>query len=146
MDAIFAEWAERKHAPLIVCDGNSEQKQRAIGSSTYLSTVVSDALPASGPTAVLFGWALGDQEDHILRKLGGGSYKRLAVSVHRPDTDRGRRFVENATAKLSRVGITEVVFFDAGSPGSWAVPHAQVAEAGRSPCPSRPPYERPRRK
>ncbi len=125
LDTIFSEWKEKKSPPLIVCDGSSEQKARTIRSSAYLSTVLNEVLPTTGPTVTIYGWGLGDQEDHILRQLGKGGYKKAAVSVHMPGNEQGQDFVRHAIRKLRSVGITDVKFYDAASAGCWANPRPE---------------------
>jgi hypothetical protein len=127
LETIFEEWESNEVAPLIVCDGNSEQKRRRIGSSTYLSTVLTEVLPSSGPSLVCYGWALGEQEDHILRQLGGGRYKRIAISVYQPNTEAGKDYVTRVLRKVKWLELEEIVFFDAASAGCWVNEQALAA-------------------
>ena len=127
LETIFDEWGSNKVAPLIVCDGNTEQKRRRIGSSTYLSTVLTEVLPSSGPSLVCYGWALGDQEDHILRQLGNGRYKRIAISVYQPNTEAGKEYIARVQRKVKWLKLDEIIFFDAASAGCWTNEQALAA-------------------
>jgi hypothetical protein len=127
LETIFAEWEGNEVAPLIVCDGNSEQKRRRIASSVYLSTVLTEVLPNGGPSLACYGWALGDQEDHIVRQLSNGRYKRIAVSVHQLNTEAGKDYITRVTRKLRWLELEEIVFFDAASAGCWVNEQALAA-------------------
>lgn len=122
LEDIFRTW--ERNPPLIVCDGDGAQKLRTIRSNDYLSTVLDDVLPESGPTLVTFGWGFGDQERHILERIGRGRYDAVAVSVHNPRHSEADAYMQSVKSKLSAVGVSRVVFFDAASPGAWNNPVA----------------------
>ena len=124
LDAIFSEWEENSCSPLIICDGSIEQKAATIRTSAYLSTVLNEILPVSGPTATIYGWNLGDQEDHILHQLGNGRYNKVAVSVHNPSSWEGEGYIARVRRKLAAIGIENITFFDASSTGCWSHPEA----------------------
>lgn len=118
LDQILDEWESERTVPLFVCDGTSEQKVKSIASSSYLQRVYREVLPAMGDSLVVYGWAMGTQEAHILQKLRQGSPKRIAVSVY----EKNDAYMRHIANKLRDVNLPEPVFFDSASPGCWHNP------------------------
>jgi len=117
---ILAEWEGERAVPLFVCDGTSEYKLKSIGGSSYLQRVYREVLPKMGQSLVVYGWAIGDQEAHILQKLKQAHPQRLAVSVHQ----QNEGYIQHVQNKLQEAGLPQPVFFDAASPGCWNNPEA----------------------
>ncbi len=125
LDAISDRWRTGV-IPLFVSEAKSSQKDSEIAKSPYLSTVVNDLLPDSGPSVSIFGWSMSKQDAHIVRRLGSGNYQRAAVSV-RPASANVADTMAQAKSQLKDVaGITDVRFFDASSPGCWNNPDPTV--------------------
>lgn len=124
LERILALWEVGDAVPLFVSEGTSDHKKKSIASSTYLSRVFREVLPSAGESLVIYGWAAADQDKHILtqlRRLGTG-LRRAAVSVYGGNQASAQK-MEDA---LKAVGVEEVVFFDAESPGCWIHPPEQV--------------------
>lgn len=119
---IVTVWEHGKRVPLFVCEGTHEHKLKAIGGSAYLQRVYSEVLPKVGESLVIYGWGMGDQDKHILQRLKQAKCKRVAVSVYNGNQDTMRQ----AEHHLPSIGVDEVVFFDAGSPGCWNNPAAEA--------------------
>ncbi|WP_176052197.1 DUF4917 family protein [Paraburkholderia caribensis] len=115
LETILATWQEGESVPLFVCEGTSEHKKTAIGSSRYLQTVATEPLRTLGESVTIYGWSIGIQEHHIIEQLQRSRPERVAVSVH----DNDQRFAEHAADVLVGIGVKEVVFFDSASPGCW---------------------------
>jgi len=115
---ILDEWESGKAVPLFVCDGTSEQKVKSISGSSYLQRVYREVLPAMGDSLVIYGWAMGEQEAHILQKLKQGRPQRIAVSVYQGN----EQYMRHVADKLQEANLPEPVFFDSASPGCWHNP------------------------
>lgn len=120
LSAVLDEWQVGSGVPLFVCEGTSEHKVKAIAGSEYLQRVAREVLPAIGPSLVIYGWSMGDQEDHILTRLKQAGCQRVAVSVYGGNEE----FMIRAQDKLRTAGVREIVFFDSQSPGCWNNPPA----------------------
>lgn len=121
LEAILDEWAQGESAPVFVSEGTTEQKRSSIRRSPYLSTVLEDVMPDPGPTIVLHGWALHDQDDHLLQALCRGRPERFAVGVD-PGSSGLAEFCGRVESKLERRlgrGRFELVFYDRESEGCW---------------------------
>jgi hypothetical protein len=117
---ILAEWEGERAVPLFVCDGTSEYKLKSIAGSSYLQRVYREVLPKMGQSLVVYGWAMNDQEVHILQKLRQARPERVAVSVHQ----KNEVYMQHVQKKLQEAGLPEPMFFDAASPGCWNNPEA----------------------
>jgi Domain of unknown function (DUF4917) len=67
--------------PLIVSEGRSEQKQRAIRRSDYLSFGYQQLTENNDPI-VIFGASFGSQDDHIVKAVRKGGRRAVAISVY----------------------------------------------------------------
>jgi hypothetical protein len=83
LDRVILEWAEGDRLPLFVSEGKSSQKEAAISRSGYLSTVYNDVMTQLDETVTIYGWALSEQDDHIVRRVCSPRVKRIAISVYR---------------------------------------------------------------
>lgn len=116
LEQILWSWKEDSCVPLFISEGTSEQKERAIQRSDYLSTIYHDVLPAPRFSLTLYGWGMGDQDMHLLNQLSRPHLGQIAVSVFRND----QKFCNRAGLLLSErwPGI-HVDFFDSESVGCW---------------------------
>lgn len=117
LDHILEEWCGGEVVPLFVCEGTTTHKKQAISSSDYLARVFWGVLPSISPTLVIYGWSISDQDQHVLEqlKLAKPNLFRIAVSVFGGNQAEAQRM----EAKLAELGVNELVFFDAQSPGCW---------------------------
>lgn len=117
---ILELWEEGAAVPLFVTEGTSDHKKKSIASSNYLSRVFREALPSLGESLVIYGWAIAQQDEHILAQLRrpGTSLRQVAVSVY-GGCQASAQQMQDA---LMTVGVEEVMFFDAESPGCWIHP------------------------
>lgn len=112
---VLNEWQTGRGVPLFVCEGTSDHKVKSISGSSYLQRVAREVLPAIGESLVVYGWGIGDQENHVLDRLTQARCQRVAVSVYNANEE----FMHRAEEKLRRAAIGEIVFFDSQSPGCW---------------------------
>lgn len=122
LDRILELWETGSASPLFVSEGTAEHKRKSIANSNYLSRVFREALPNAGESLVIYGWAISEQDAHILGQLRrtGSSLRRVAVSVY----GGSQASAQQAEDALAAVGVKEVSFFDAESPGCWIHPEA----------------------
>lgn len=124
LDALFERWQSGEFSPLFVSEGTSEQKRRAIERSRYLSEVYTNVLPDLGESVAIYGWSMGEQDQHLLGPIvNGSSLRRLAVSVM--PTGNVARKVEDLENRIrSEAGnpALGITFFDATSAGCWTHP------------------------
>lgn len=108
--------------PLFVSEGDTSQKVRAIRRSSYLNTVFDSVLPGLGPTMVVYGWSVSDNDSHILERICNPQMKELAFSVRL--AERSRREVQNGCARIQQKIFElnpriRVCFYSAESAGCW---------------------------
>ncbi len=117
LEAILNAWIRGRYIPLFVSEGTAAQKLSAIQNSYYLSTVYREVIPSLTGSLTLFGWGLGEQEMHLLQRLGRANVTRVACSVYAGN----QRYCDGAYRTLrDQLGEVEVVFFDSATAG-WAV-------------------------
>jgi hypothetical protein len=106
---LFSGHPDRR--PLFVSEGSARAKRRTIRRSDYLSFAL-ESLRDDEENTVIFGAALGSQDDHIAAALRSGPRRRIAVALlpDRPEAILGRKgfFTE-------RLSGHRVSFFDATS-------------------------------
>jgi hypothetical protein len=124
LETIFEKWRSGEKTPVFVSEGTSEQKRAAIRRSPYLSTVYNEVLPSLGESIVVFGWSMGDQDDHLLDAICRGKPHRFAIAV-----DPAANNLEGVEAKFkhklkTKLGTErpDVVLFDRSSEGCWINP------------------------
>ncbi len=114
-------WEKGEVIPLFVSEGTSEQKERSIRRSVYLSTVYHEVLPNLGQNIVVFGWSFSENDIHLLKAiLKNPSLERIAISVY--DIDNYNDFssrVEDMIRQESRDREIEILFYKAQSEGCW---------------------------
>ncbi|UZE07647.1 DUF4917 family protein [Pseudomonas corrugata] len=99
--------------PLFVNEGPSKDKLKTIRSSDYLSFCY-DQLLHRGDNLCLFGHALGEQDQHIIRALHQAKPRLMAISIY----PRSQAFIQHQKrhyAKLFQGLDIELRFFDAKS-------------------------------
>jgi hypothetical protein len=116
LEAILQAWCSEQVVPLFVSEGTIQQKVSSIQNSYYLSTVYREVLTSQRFTLTLYGWGLGEQDRHLLRRMRGTGIQRVAVSVFRND-ERYRNYAYQVIQ--DDLGSTPVDFFDSESPGCW---------------------------
>ena len=123
LDEVVRKWESGDYTPLFVSEGTSEQKLRAINRSSYLRSVYRSVFGELGSRVVIFGWSIGEQDDHILKSIcSNKNIKALAVSVVDEDIESKCTYVETKIRKIKGNDEFEVVFFDAKSKGCLANP------------------------
>ncbi|ASF46140.1 DUF4917 family protein [Methylovulum psychrotolerans] len=127
LEKIIEEWRSELCVPLFVSEGTMQQKVSSIQSSYYLSTVYREVLTSPRETLTLYGWGLGEHDQHLLKRMHGTGIQRVAVSVFRYD-----QYYCNYAHQViqSHLGPIHVTFFDSESPGCWihAIPHDRQDE------------------
>ncbi|MCW6027132.1 DUF4917 family protein [Stenotrophomonas rhizophila] len=116
LQSILTRWRSEEVVPLFVSEGISEQKVAAIKNSYYLSTVYREVLRCERETLVIYGWGLGEQDIHLLRRMRDTGIRRVAVSVY-----GGDQIYCNRVFPIIRdaLGAVLVEFFDSQSIGCW---------------------------
>lgn len=122
-DEIGDKW-KNNYVPLFVSEGDSKQKLKAIRRSTYLNFVYENVLPDLGKVAVIYGWRLAEQEEHLIKKIFyKGSIETVFISIYlgdNPDSnkvsDEQERIVRTLKRGNSNLGVR---FFDAASRNCW---------------------------
>lgn len=120
LETILSRWDSGSSVPVFVCEGTSEHKKRAIEASSYLQRVFREVIPSVRESLVIYGWRLGEQDQHIVKQLLiCSSVERIAVSVFEED----QSFVQRVKDALESHGFNkEIVFFDSASSGCWNNP------------------------
>ncbi len=112
--------------PLFVAEGTSTQKKNKIRHNAYLYQCFK-VLTANAQTGThcffILGHSLADSDDHILKRLGKGRFKKLYVGIFGDaDTPENRGVIARANAiaalRHDRYPL-EVVFFDSSSANVW---------------------------
>ncbi len=103
----FRERPERQ--PLLVSEGTTTDKLRAIRSNDYLSFALAQLSRDRG-NMVIFGWSFGPQDSHITDAINNSFRRRIAISMRPSTTKRMRRVQADLIARLDR---HEVLFFNA---------------------------------
>ncbi|MCK4646032.1 MAG: DUF4917 family protein [Candidatus Aminicenantes bacterium] len=115
IDTIIQKWTNEELAPVFVSEGTSEQKKITINRSPYLSTVFNEVIPKIGEKVVIYGWALSEQDNHIIKVIKNGSIRKFAISAH----GASNRYEENCARIRRELNGFEVVFFNTESEGCW---------------------------
>ena len=112
--------------PLFVAEGESRQKITKIKHSAYLYhsyKSFSSQMWMIGDALFIFGHALAENDQHILKKIGRGRIRQIYVSLYGdPSNEMNRNIIENAHA-LTRLRderyALDVKFYDAASANVW---------------------------
>lgn len=117
LDSILGEWESGQYVPLFVSEGTTQQKVNAIKASNYLNTIYREVFSDLGTNLVIYGWAFGEHDMHIVEKIKLSEINKIAVSVYGNDQGYCYRI-----DKIMREGIgreIDIVFFNSNSPGCW---------------------------
>lgn len=117
LETVLSRWESGDFIPLFVSEGITEQKQRAIGSSTYLQVVLRSVLPSLDMPLVIYGWGIGEHDTHILRQIGKSDISHVAVSVFEDDQTYCDLVVDRIREHFH--AVPDIVFFDAQSDDCW---------------------------
>lgn len=113
---IFKKWEENFYSPLIVSEGTSEQKLKAIRRSSYLSNIYDNVLPNLEESVVIYGSSLSRNDRHIINQLlRNKKLKRIAISVLDKE-DLQKKYSEISDVQPFRYFLNwggKVKFFDA---------------------------------
>lgn len=112
--------------PLFVAEGTSARKKNKIRHNAYLYQSFK-VLTANAQTGThcffIFGHSLAESDDHILRRLGRGRFKKLYVGIFGdPNSDVNRDIIQQAEALAAERHDRwplEVAFFDSASANVW---------------------------
>ena len=112
--------------PLFVAEGTSTQKKNKIRHNAYLYQSFK-VLTANAQTVehcfFIFGHSLAENDDHILRRLGRGRFKKLYVGIFGdPNSDTNREIIRRAEALAAERHDRwplEIAFFDSASANVW---------------------------
>jgi hypothetical protein len=124
IESVFSQWQSGKFSPLFVSEGNSQQKCAAIGRSPYLQNVFTNALPNLGDNVVIYGWAMAEQDRHLVSAiLGRDTLRHIAVSVRPGPEARTRiRHFKKTIREHAKSAHLQISLFDATSSGCWINP------------------------
>lgn len=128
LDKIISKWRRGNHIPLFVSEGDTAEKLRAIRRSNYLDTIYDYALEQPSNTLVIYGWAMRDDDTHVLRALIKSRPQKIAISVHEESEDvesysqRVTYLISGMRRKLQKKHKYEIYFFNAESKGCWNNP------------------------
>lgn len=128
LDTIIDEWESGKYSPLFVSEGNSQQKIKAIRRSVYLSNVYDKVLRNLGSKIAVFGWSMGDQDDHILEAIKKSkNVDAFAISVYTSKSNEQlsadcQWISTKLRKKLSNPNL-DIKFFNSASNGCWINPN-----------------------
>ncbi len=115
LDAILDKWVNENLVPAFVCEGTEENKRDAISSCNYFERVFYEVLPVIEDRLVIYGWGLGDQDEHIIAQLAKSKIKSVAVAIFGNDL----ALCGKIERKLKDLNLDELVFFDSTSEGCW---------------------------
>lgn len=121
LSSVLAKWQREDYIPLFVSEGTSQAKLRSITRNSYLNTVYDSVVAKLSDSLVIYGWSLGDQDQHILRALARGNLKEIAISVYVKD-EHWKSYCDEVTHKLRglpRIRNCTIRFFNAESKGCW---------------------------
>lgn len=123
LDTIYSKWKSNHYSPLFVCEVQKEQKLKSINESVYLNTVYHDVFDEIGDTIVVYGWSMGEQDDHVLERLKRSyekkPFKKIAISVF---SDSNKEvYMEDVVQKIQdRISSEfEIEFYDSKSQNCW---------------------------
>lgn len=125
LESILSKWERKDLAPAFVCEGTQESKEQSISSCDYLEKVFYEVLPSLEENIVIYGWAMAEQDEHILEQIGKNQPQKVAVSVYQND----EVFMGRVKKKFKSIGVEKVIFFDSQSAGAWNEPSTEHIKA-----------------
>ncbi len=112
--------------PLFVAEGTSTQKKNKIRHNAYLYQsfkVLTQNANIGTHCFFIFGHSLAESDDHILRRLGRGRFKKLYIGIFGdPGSKANREIIRKAQAlanERSDRWPLEVAFYDSASANVW---------------------------
>jgi hypothetical protein len=121
LESILGKWEKKDLAPAFVCEGTQESKEQSISSCDYLEKVFYEVLTNLETNLVIYGWAMAEQDGHLIEQISKSKPKNVAVSVHNND----EVFMGQVQKQLTAIGVKKVIFFDSQSPGAWNQPSTE---------------------
>jgi hypothetical protein len=125
VERIVSVWADENALPMFVSEGESAQKSASIARHGYLSTVYNDVMTDIGPSVAIYGWGMGENDDHILHRIASREVGRIAVSVYAggQTSDEIDKYCMQLKWRIEKHNTAaRVEFFDSMSPGCWNNP------------------------
>lgn len=115
-------WRQNDGNPVFICEGSSESKLSSISASKYLTHVFQKELPRHSDSLTIYGWGMGEQDEHIMEQIKAAKYKRVAVSIFTGDKSEKNLADEIRDIQQKLRGVVprdKIVFFDSRSSGCW---------------------------
>jgi hypothetical protein len=125
LESILDKWERKDLAPAFVCEGTKESKAQSISSCDYLEKVFYEVLPSLDQNIVIYGWAMAEQDEHLLEQIGKSRPEKVAISVYQNDDI----FMGRVKKQLKDIGVNKVIFFDSESAGAWNQPSTEYIKA-----------------
>jgi hypothetical protein len=116
--SILDKWEKKDLAPAFVCEGTKESKEQSISSCDYLEKVFYEVLPNLEQNIVIYGWAMAEQDGHLIEQISKSKPEIVAVSVY----NNNEVFMGQVEKELKHIGVNKVIFFDSESAGAWNQP------------------------
>lgn len=119
---------EQGYFPLFVAEGTSTQKKNKIRHNAYLhhsfkSFVANADQPK--PCFFIFGHSMAENDDHILKKIGRGKFKKLYVGIYGDPDSEGNKLIINRiiglAAQRDQRFPLDIAFFDSSTANVWEV-------------------------
>lgn len=105
--------------PLFVSEGTSQAKMSKITHNGYLNKALR-SLKANPGTLFIHGMSLSANDEHILRAIEKGKFKKVFIGIHgNPDTERNQAIAARAEMLTHNNGRLEVQFYDSTSAEVW---------------------------
>lgn len=125
LESIFDKWERKDLAPAFVCEGTQESKQQSISSCSYLEKVFYEVLPNLETNIVIYGWAMAEQDGHLIEQISKSNPKKIAVSIY----NNNEVLMGQVEKQLTDIGVEEIIFFDSQSAGAWKEPSTESIKA-----------------
>jgi len=125
LDSILDKWVNKDLAPAFVCEGTQESKEQSISSCDYLEKVFYEVLPNLESNLVIYGWAMAEQDGHLIEQISKSKPENVAVSVY----NNNEVFMGQVEKQLKDIGVKKVIFFDSESAGAWNQPSTDYIKA-----------------
>jgi hypothetical protein len=107
--------------PLFVSEGSAEEKMSRIMKSAYLQRGLK-SLSAIGGTLVVFGFALSENDSHILKYISKSKVQNICVSLYGDkNSDANKEIIKRSKGilGLNRKKAINCYFFDADTANVW---------------------------
>lgn len=121
LDTILNRWTEKDYIPLFVSEGTTTEKFHAITRSNYLNTVYDSILSKREGSLVIYGWSMGEQDEHIINAIDNRDITEIAISVHtaNPQCESYCTMVEERFARTHNLKNVNILFFDSECEDCW---------------------------